>query len=128
MMGSFFVPTLTLQTFMMLIGKKKWMMEEEWTKVRTTRSKGILFSLSFRYSAVSFPSSIYKLKCPQCMLKPSTDSCEVSKYFTHPSSLVKSSSSYFLSIYALFSERFILWVHLVDRGWFLNGAKTGVLY
>ena len=33
---------------------------------------------------------------------------------------MKSSSSSFLSIYPLFSERFILWAHLVDSGWFLN--------
>ena len=33
---------------------------------------------------------------------------------------MKSSSSCFLSIYPLFSERFILWVHPVDSGWFLN--------
>ena len=47
-------------------------------------------------------------------------SCEVRKYFTHPSSLVKSSSSCFFSICLLFSERFILWLHLMDSGWFLN--------
>ena len=33
---------------------------------------------------------------------------------------MKSSLSCFLSIYPLFSERFILWVHLVDSGWLLN--------
>ena len=51
------------------------MMEEEWTKVRTTRSKRILFSsfkelCHFRYDAALFLSSINKKKCLHCMLKP----------------------------------------------------------
>ena len=76
MIGSFFVPIWTLQTFMMLIGKT-WMMEEEWTKVCTTRSIRILFSsfnelCHFRQRrGLSSVVNLYKKKCPQCMLKPS---------------------------------------------------------
>ena len=109
---------------MMLIGKT-WMMEEEWTKVCTRRSIRILFS-SFselcyfrqRRGLISVVN-LYKKKVSS-MHAQAFHSCEVRKYFTHPSSLVKSSSNCFFSIYLLFSARFVLWVHLVDSGWFLN--------